>query len=884
MAAPDLERLQTALGPGYTVERELGSGGMATVYLARDVKHQRQVALKVLHPDLAVSLGPERFRREITTAAQLQHPHILGVYDSGETTAGQLWFTMPYVEGESLRDRLRREGQLPVGDAIRITREVASALAYAHGRGIIHRDIKPENVLLTGQGDALLADFGIARALSASATDTGLTATGLAVGTPQYMSPEQASGERTLDVRSDVYSLGALLYEMLAGEPPFTGPSAQAVIAKMLSSAPPSVRGVRPAVSANVDAAIQRALAPVPADRWPSASEFAHTLDVAERTAAAPVAPGGAPAPARRMPVAAMALGLGFLIGIGALFAWRSRAGSSAAPGDAGPIRIAVLPFDNLGDSADGYFADGVTDAVRGKLTSVPGLAVIGSASSGQYRHTTKAPREIAQELGVHYLLLGKVRWDKHAGGESQVEVSPELVDGTTANDRWAQPFDAPLTHVFQVQGEIANKVAQALQVALTPATQQAVESRPTADLAAYDSYLRGVAIGRTGNSPQVLRQAIAAIRDAVTRDSAFALAWSQLATAYSLLYFNGRPLRAIADSSDRASARALALAPGLPEAHAARGAYFALVLHDQVRGLAEAKAGLALAPTNARLLRNVAADEIALGLADSAAGTAARAAALDPRDPLTFSRVAEIALARRRSGEGQAAAERALALQPGNLLDVEQLAQSFLQRGDLASARQAIQREAATVDPTATVAYLGQYYDLGWVLDSAESARLLASRPEAFDGDTAAWAIVLAQQCAFRGDRVHQRMYADIGRAVSVRQIAATGNDPQRHVFLGLMLAYLGRDVEAVKEAERAAAIVAAGPDNVPVPYIDHQIARVYLEAGQPERALDVLERVMAEPYYVTPAWLGIDPNFTALRGNPRFERLAAGGGPPIA
>jgi serine/threonine-protein kinase len=278
VSSPDLERLQSALGPGYVVERQLGAGGMATVYLARDAKHQRQVALKVLHPDLAVSLGPERFRREITTAAQLQHPHILGVYDSGETATGQLWFTMPYVEGESLRDRLRREGQLPAGDSIRITREIASALAYAHQRGIIHRDIKPENVLLTQQGDALLADFGIARALSANANDTGLTATGLAVGTPQYMSPEQASGERTLDARSDVYSLGALLYEMLAGEPPFTGPSAQAVIAKMLSSAPPSVRGVRPAVSPSIDTAIQRALAPVQADRWPSASEFAHAL------------------------------------------------------------------------------------------------------------------------------------------------------------------------------------------------------------------------------------------------------------------------------------------------------------------------------------------------------------------------------------------------------------------------------------------------------------------------------------------------------------------------------------------------------------------------------------------------------------------------------
>jgi TolB-like protein/tRNA A-37 threonylcarbamoyl transferase component Bud32 len=885
VATADLERLQSALGPGYTVERELGSGGMATVYLARDAKHQRQVALKVLHPDLAVSLGPERFRREITTAAQLQHPHILGVYDSGETATGQLWFTMPFVEGESLRDRLRREAQLPVGDAIRITREVASALAYAHGRGIVHRDIKPENVLLTGQGDALLADFGIARALSANASDTGLTATGLAVGTPQYMSPEQASGERTLDARSDVYSLGALLYEMLAGEPPFTGPSAQAVIAKMLSSAPPSVRGVRPTVSASVDAAIQRALAPVPADRWPSATEFAHALEVAERTAAAPVVPAGGPAPTRRMPVAAMALGLGFLIGIGVLFAWRSRAGSGAAPGDAGPIRIAVLPFDNMGDSADGYFADGVTDAVRGKLTSMPGLAVIGSASSGQYRHTTKAPREIAQELGVHYLLLGKVRWDKHTGGESQVEVSPELVDGPTATDRWAQPFDASLTHVFQVQGEIADKVAQALQVALTPATQQAVEARPTADLGAYDSYLRGLAITRTSNSPQVLRQAIAALRDAVTRDSAFALAWSRLATNYSLLYFNSMPLRAVADSSDRASARALALAPGLPEAHAARGAYFSLVLHDQVRGLVEAKAGLALAPANTTLLITVAAGEAAAGLFDSAAVTAARAAALDPRDASVFRRVASIAMARRRSVEAQAAAERALALQPGNLPTIDALACILLQQGDLAGARRMVERESATAGLTATAAYLGNYYDLGWVLDSALSARLLATRPDAFFADTGTWAIVLAQQYGFAGDRARQRAYADTARAAFSSELAAaTEPDPQRHMFLGLALAYLGRDAEAVKEGERGIAIASSGPGGRLDPYFDHQLARVYLAAGQPERALDTLERLLAEPYFVTPAWLRIDPNFAPLRGNPRFERLAAGAGAPIA
>src|SRR5579864_1041380 len=243
---------------------------MATVYLARDVKHKRPIALKVLHPQLAASLGPERFQREIELAARLQHPHILTVYDSGET-AGQLWFTMPYVEGESLRDRLRRERQLGVEDALRITREAAAALDYAHRHGVIHRDIKPENLLLTAEGHTLVADFGIARALG---RDEHLTQTGMSVGTPAYMSPEQASGEKAIDARTDIYSLGAVLYELLAGEPPYTGPTAQAIMLKRFTDPVPSVRKARPNVPEGVDQAMQRALAPIAADRFATAAEF----------------------------------------------------------------------------------------------------------------------------------------------------------------------------------------------------------------------------------------------------------------------------------------------------------------------------------------------------------------------------------------------------------------------------------------------------------------------------------------------------------------------------------------------------------------------------------------------------------------------------------
>ncbi len=267
--------LKIALAGRYAVEREVGSGGMATVYLAEDVKHHRQVAIKVLRPELAAALGPERFLREIEIAARLDHPHILPLYDSGRTEGQSefLYYVMPYVEGESLRERLEREKQLPLDDALLIAREVADALSYAHSRDVVHRDIKPENILLAG-GHARVADFGIARAITAAGGGR-LTETGMAVGTPAYMSPEQASGSRDLDGRSDLYSLGCVLHEMLAGEPPFTGPTVESVVHQHLAADPPPVTALRPAVPPQVSAALVRVLAKTPADRFSPAAQFA---------------------------------------------------------------------------------------------------------------------------------------------------------------------------------------------------------------------------------------------------------------------------------------------------------------------------------------------------------------------------------------------------------------------------------------------------------------------------------------------------------------------------------------------------------------------------------------------------------------------------------
>jgi serine/threonine protein kinase/tetratricopeptide (TPR) repeat protein len=360
---PAVTPLAEELRSRYLLERELGRGGMATVYLARDLRHERSVALKVLHPELAHALGPERFLREIRTTARLDHPHILPVFDSGEA-AGLLWYTMPYVEGESLRERLRREGQLPLDEAIRLTREVADALEYAHQHGVIHRDIKPENILLAG-GHARVADFGVSQALEAAGAER-LTETGLAVGTPAYMSPEQASAG-PVDGRSDQYSLACMLYEMLAGEPPYTGPSAQAIIAKRFSEPVPHIRTLR-SVPPELDLAVTRALGRSPADRFGTTGEFASALESPQADR------GGASRQRaiRRSRVAIVALSAAAIAGVGALAIRHNSDGSSAVE------RIAVFPFANRTGSASlealgSLSADWIAQAVA----RIPGIELV---------------------------------------------------------------------------------------------------------------------------------------------------------------------------------------------------------------------------------------------------------------------------------------------------------------------------------------------------------------------------------------------------------------------------------------------------------------------------------------------------------------------------
>jgi serine/threonine-protein kinase len=517
-------RLREALASRYTLQHELGEGGMAKVFLAHDLKYDRDVAIKVLRPDLAADVGIGRFLHEIQVAARLHHPHILPLYDSDQAE-DMAYYVMPYIKGETLRQRLKRERQLAVPEALQFAREVADALSYAHTAKVVHRDIKPENILLDS-GHALVADFGIARAIGES---QAMTSKGHVIGSPTYMSPEQVDGSEYIDGRSDIYSLGCLLFEMLVGEPPFRGTTVTAIIANRLTSPMPSARAFRELVPEAVDAAIRKAMATLPADRFSTAAQFAEAL--------------GTPATVAIVVGAAQAM---------------VREVTSAKS-------VAVLPFENMStDPENEYFSDGITDDIIAQLSKIRALKVISRTSSMQYKKTTKKIVTIAEELGVAAVLEGSVR---RAG--PRVRIVVHLVDPATEKHLWGDTFDRQLTDVFEVQSEVAQQITGALAVALSPEEKQRVEKKATGDAEAYNHYLLGRFHVNKWSEANV-QKAIEQFEAAITKDPGYALAYAGLADAYELLSIglSSKPALENLTKAKSMALKALELDESLAEAH----------------------------------------------------------------------------------------------------------------------------------------------------------------------------------------------------------------------------------------------------------------------------------------------------------------------------
>src|SRR5829696_271620 len=512
----------------YAIQREIGHGGMAVVYLARDLKHDRDVALKVLNPNLAEVLGRERFLLEIRLAAQLHHPHLLPLYDSGETE-GSLYYVVPYVEGGSLRDRLTRDSRLPIQTALQLTREAAEALDYAHRHNVVHRDIKPENILLD-EGHAVVADFGVARAIS-QAVDTQLTQTGLLLGTPAYMSPEQVLGD-PVDGRTDIYSLGCVLFELLTGTPPFRGLAPLAIMAQRLTGSAPPLSDFGMPSTTRLDDTLARALASARDDRFATAGELAAQLAAIASEITQP-------------------------------------SSTSSLRPRAQAVSLAVLPFVNLGpDPESEYFSDGMTEELISALAKVKGLRVTARTSAFAFKGKEVDVREIGRRLNVGAVLEGSVR---RAG--DRLRITAQLINSADGCYVWSETFDRGLADVFAVQDELARSITATLKVQLTCDFGSA-RAAPTENLDAYTLYLKGLhQLNR--RTIEGYRKAIQFFQAAVAKDPVYALPHAGIAHSYAMLgfdWYGGMPAQQAMPRAKASALRALELDEGLAEAHTALG------------------------------------------------------------------------------------------------------------------------------------------------------------------------------------------------------------------------------------------------------------------------------------------------------------------------
>ena len=627
------DQLQLTLGDAYVLERELGGGGMSRVFVAEEKALGRKVVVKVLPSETAAQVSLERFKREILLAAKLQHPHIVPLLSAGESE-GLPYFTMPFVEGESLRARLARHGELPVSDAIRILREIAAALAYAHERGIVHRDIKPDNILLSG-GSAMVTDFGVAKALSASsnADHGGVTSLGIALGTPAYMAPEQATADPAIDHRADVYAFGVLAYELLTGQPPFVGRTPQNLLAAHVSESPENIGRRRSNLPPGLSALVMRCLEKRPADRPQSASEIVHALDdittpsggmqptSAHAAAAAQPARG-----ANRAAIAAAAV----LLAAGAFAYWMSHRGAASsatvvANADKSEKRIAVMPFGSASrDPADESFADGMTDELTVALGKVSGLRLPSRNAVYVYHDSTIDPKVIGARLGVDAILTGSVR---RAG--NRLKVTAQLLNVADGLSTWSDSYERDLKDVFAVEDSIAAAIVGQLKIKLVNGDRPIVVAG-TQNAKAHDLYLQGMFYELKYTEPDV-RKSIALFERAAAEDPNYSAPFAGIARAWLNLADDWAAPRDAYPKVFAASRRALALDSTNADALAVLALSEMAYAHDFASAERHFTEALRFEPLNRNALNWFSQLVWRNGLRDSALALGRRTEAADP-------------------------------------------------------------------------------------------------------------------------------------------------------------------------------------------------------------------------------------------------------------
>lgn len=872
------DHLQATLGDSLILEQELGGGGMSRVFVAHEPALGRKVVVKVLPPEMAAAVSIDRFRREIKLAAQLQHPHIVPLLAAGETN-GLPYYTMPFVRGDSLRTRLAKAGELPVAESVRILREIASALAYAHEAGVVHRDIKPENVLISG-GSAVVTDFGVAKALTASSGSNAgtLTSLGVALGTPAYMAPEQATADPNVDHRADIYAVGVMAYEMLSGSTPFQGRSPQATLAAQVTENPEPIIRRRATVPPLLASLVMLCLEKHAADRPQTATQLMHELDALttpsggmEPTARITSHRGGN---SRRVWIG-IAAALAVIL-VGAFAAWRMR--PSAAPSTAAATMpaIVVLPFENVGRKEGQEFTDGMTEEVTNRLASLRGLRVIARQSSRGYAGTTKTPQQIATELGVSYLLTGTVRWDRSADGKELVRVSPALVRGSDATQVWSEPYQTAVAGMFDVQSKIATEVASALNVKLIAPEKAALSEKPTENLEAYTQFLRGRQLIENSLQPSQFREAANVLEKAAAADPKFTAAWAYLAIAHTeMFWFFGDRTEERLGMARAALTQATRLDPNDPDVRFARGNYLYHGERDFDRALAELALVEKVRPNDANAPVLAAAIMRRQGKWDDAIANLKRGIDLDPRNGRNLLDLANTLLVRKRYAEAEEYVDRGMIVNPeeafGSILKT-QLA--IARRGNVQEAIQHLRDARGRVQPPSAFLVLLQTWTWPAIEDGSLRRMLVESTysPDETKGD-----FYLSKAVLFRylGDSARSRACADSAVA-AIDAMLRNGPDPsQSYMALGFAEALRGNRAAALRASTMSAGALPESRDAFNALQREVIMVAMYSVLGDRDSALPAIEKLLSRSGDLSVNALRLDPMYAPIRDDPRFKRL---------
>ena len=871
----------------YEVIEELGKGGMGRVYKVFDKKIKEKVALKLLKPEISSDEETvERFSNELKYARKIIHKNVCRMFDLGEEERTH-YITMEYVSGEDLKSMIRMMGRLSPGQAVSITRQVCEGLAEAHKLGVVHRDLKPQNIMIDREGNARIMDFGIARSLKAK----GITDGGIIIGTPEYMAPEQVEG-KDIDQRADIYALGIILFEMLIGKVPFEGDTPLSIAVKHKTEAPQDPRTLNTQVPLDLSQLILKCLEKDKKNRPQSAEEVLSQISKIEQEVPATerVLPQRKPFTSReikgtlgkRWGLIAVLLFVAIAAGLAFIFLRKEK----PAPPPANK-RIVVMPFENQEGPEDEYFAAGMTDEITARLASISELEVIARASAIQYKKTDKTPKKIGEELGVGFILYGTVRWQKQPGGASQVRVTPSLVRASDATQIWANPYDETIAEVFQVQSDIAMKVAEALNVALLEPERKILEAKLTNSPEAYDYYLRGQEyFNRGSENRKNLMSSIEMYEKAVNFDPGFIQAYAGLASSHALMYwyhFDHTDERSA--KSKQAADKALQLGPNVPEAHSAQGVYYYHCKLDYEHALEHLSFALEKQPKNSDILARIAYVKRRQGKLDENVAYLRKALEINPRSVDLTRNLADTYFLKRNYIEGERFYKLAFSFSPDYISSYispsASIAYLYLAwQGNTKKVREILEevsRKIASPDGENNAHFLWVIVDI-YDKDYQSALKYISLMSlEASDNQFhfIATSQLFAQVYGLIGERQKEKEYWNSARLLLENRVREQADDSRFHSALGITYAGLGLKEKAIQEATKATELLPVSKDLWRGTNRIKDLAQVYVMVGEYDKALDKIEYLLSIPGELSTSLLKIDPVWAPLRNLPRFQKL---------